>query len=41
MGGREVLERRRPEGEERSSRENMEVDVKISLCTSTGCYEYS
>jgi len=33
MDGRNVLER--------SSKENMEADVKILLCTFTGCYEYS
>jgi len=41
MDRRKVLER----GEDwdqrrRSSRENMEADVKISPCTFTGCYEY-
>jgi len=25
----------------RSSREDVEADVKIPLCTFTGCYEYS
>jgi len=25
----------------RNSQENMEADVKIPLCTFTGCYEYS
>jgi len=43
MGGRKVLERRRRLERERgrSSQENMEADVKIPLCTFTGCYEYS
>jgi len=34
-------ERWRLEQRERSSRENMEIDVKIPLCIFTGCYEYS
>lgn len=35
MGGRKVLEE---EETEEQQRENMAVDVKISLCTSTDCY---
>jgi len=27
--------------EEGGSRKNIEADVKIPLCTFTGCYEYS
>jgi len=41
MGGRKVLERRRGLERGRSSQESMEEDVKIPLCTFTGCYEYS
>jgi len=42
MGGEKVLERRRRLEQRRgSSRENMEADVKIPLCTFTGCYECS
>jgi len=42
MGRRKVLERERDWNKRRgSSRENMEADVKIPLCTFTGCYECS
>jgi len=39
----ENLERRRrlEQGEGRSRLKNMEADVRIPLCTFTGCYEYS
>jgi len=41
MGRRKVLEEEETKGGRRSSGENMEADVKVPLCTFTGCYEYS
>jgi len=39
--GEKFIEEKETNARERSSQENMELEVKTPLCTFTGCYEYS